>query len=40
MRKTKRTLNVAVGTVKKSIETISFAWFSGNVRQFCEGGFP
>jgi hypothetical protein len=29
---------VAVVSVKKSIETISFAWFSRIVRKFCEGG--
>jgi len=34
MRRTKSTRKVAVGTVKKSIETISLAWFSRKVRQF------
>src|ERR1035437_2606523 len=28
-----------VGTVKKSIETVVFRWFSRKVRQVCEGGF-
>src|ERR1035437_4937329 len=28
-----------VGTVKKSIETVVFTWFSRKVRQVCEGGF-
>ena len=37
-RKTNNTLNVAVGTVKKSTETISLAWFFRNVRQLWEGG--
>jgi hypothetical protein len=36
---TKSTRNVAVGTVKKSIEAISAAWFSKNVRQLSDGGF-
>ena len=34
-----RTRKVAVGTVKKSIETRSAAWFSRNVFQVCAGGF-
>jgi hypothetical protein len=38
-RKTNSTWNVAVGTVKKSTETISLAWFFRNVRQLWEGGF-
>jgi hypothetical protein len=37
--KTKRTRNLAVGTVKKSTETMSCAWFFRNVRQVCDGGF-
>src|SRR5665811_2558892 len=28
-----------VGTVKKSIETVVFTWFSRKVRHVCEGGF-
>ena len=36
---TKRTRNVAVGTVRKSIDTRSPTWLSRNVLQFCEGGF-
>src|SRR5262245_3393547 len=31
--------NAAVGTVKKSIDTISLTWLSMKVRQVCEGGF-
>lgn len=27
-----------VGTVKKSIETVVFTWFSRKVRHVCEGG--
>src|SRR5260370_24154147 len=28
-----------VGTVKKSIDTVVFTWFSRKVRHVCEGGF-
>src|SRR5260370_1841447 len=28
-----------VGTVKKSIDTVLFTWFSRKVRHVCEGGF-
>src|SRR5260370_6835061 len=28
-----------VGTVKKSIDTVLFTWFSMKVRHVCEGGF-
>src|ERR1035437_492442 len=28
-----------VGTLKKSIETVVFRWFSRKVRHICEGGF-
>lgn len=31
--------NVAVGTVKKSTDTMSRTWLSKNVRQLCDGGF-
>lgn len=31
--------NVAVGTVKKSIDTSSPMWLSRNALQFCDGGF-
>src|SRR5215467_6512301 len=33
------TRKVAVGTVRKSIETDSRKWLSRNVRQVCDGGF-
>src|SRR5215470_14586756 len=33
------TRKVAVGTVRKSIETNSRKWLSRNVRQVCDGGF-
>src|SRR5260370_22621328 len=29
-----------VGTVKKSIDTVVFTWFSRKVRHVCEGGLP
>jgi hypothetical protein len=38
MKNTKSTPNVAVGTVKKSIEMISLAWSSRNVCQLSDGG--
>jgi hypothetical protein len=38
-RKTNNTLNVAVGTAKKSTDAISSAWFLRNARQLWEGGF-
>ncbi len=37
--KTNNTLNVTVGTVKKSTETRLRMWLSRNVRQVCDGGF-
>ena len=37
IKKTKSTRKVAVGTVKKSIDTMSLAWFSKKVRQVWEG---
>src|SRR5450631_4832043 len=36
---TYRTRNVAVGTVKKSIDASELTWLSRKVRQVCEGGF-
>jgi len=36
--RTNRTRNVAVGTVKKSIETSSLIWLSRNALHDCEGG--
>ena len=36
--KTNNTLNVTVGTVKKSTETALRMWLSRNVRQVCDGG--
>ena len=37
--KTNNTLNVTVGTVKKSTETRVRTWLSRKVRQVCDGGF-
>ena len=36
--KTNNTVNVTVGTVKKSTETRLRIWLSRNVRQVCDGG--
>jgi hypothetical protein len=37
--KTKRTLNVTVGTTKESTDTMSFTWLAKNARHVGEGGF-
>src|SRR5262245_49371690 len=39
LRCASNTRKVAVGTVRKSIETSSQKWLSRNVRQVCDGGF-
>jgi hypothetical protein len=39
MMRTNRTRNVAVGTVKKSMDTSCPTWLSRNALQFCDGGF-
>src|SRR5258708_34565130 len=36
---TYNTWNRMVGTVKKSMDTVLFTWFSMKVRHVCEGGF-
>jgi hypothetical protein len=36
LTRTNKTRKVAVGTVKKSMETSTFIWFSGSARQLCE----
>jgi len=39
IKNTNRILNVAVGTVKKSMEQVLNIWFFRKVRHVCEGGF-